>query len=420
LPDYALINGYIIDGRGGQPIENGGIIIRNGVIVDVNSMDKIKVPSGIEVLDLEGKTVMPGLIDAHLHLTGLRTGDMIKEPLLTPYATLVARAVRDLEALIDAGFTSIGDAGSIIALQLKRAVMEGTIRAPRIVAAGYTLSQTFGHGDEHFLPIEYVDARSSRLNAPISSLICDGVDECRKAARYALRAGADFIKIMATGGVMSEKDRPEYTQFTFEEIKAIVEEAEHAHRFVHAHAQGAEGIKNALRAGVKVIAHGIFIDEEGVELAKKMNAVIVPTFSIVEHILKYGREIGIPEWGLRKSMEVHEIHVRNIGEAYRAGARIATGTDFLGGRKAFKYGDNSLEIELLVEKIGMKPMDAIAAATRNAAAAIGLEGKVGTIEKGKLADLIVVDGNPLRNIKVLRDTNRIVLVLRDGKIMKKI
>ncbi|MCS7364902.1 MAG: amidohydrolase family protein [archaeon GB-1867-035] len=414
----ALVNGCVIDGTGRPVLEKGGVVIKDDIIVEVGDMDAIEIPKEVKVIDVEGKTIMPGLIDAHIHLTGLRTGDLIREPLLTPYATLVARAIRDLEALINAGFTTMGDAGSIIALQLKRAEREGTIVSPRIVAAGYTLSQTFGHGDQHFLPIEYVDARTTKMPSPLSSLICDGVDECRKAARYALRAGADFIKIMATGGVMSEKDRPEYTQFTLEEIEAIVEEARHAHRFVHAHAQGTEGIINALKAGVKVIAHGIFIDEEGMELAKKKNAVVVPTLSIVEQILMYGKELGIPEWGLRKSKEVHEIHIANIRKAYEAGVKIATGTDFLGGVKAFRYGDNSLELQLLVEKVGMPPMDAIIAATRNAAEAVGLERKIGTLEKNKVADLIVVNGNPLEDIKVLRKPENIVIVMKEGKLVK--
>lgn len=414
----ALVNGRIIDGTGRPVIEKGGVVIKDGIIIEVGEMDAIEIPKEAKVVDVKEKTIMPGLIDAHIHLTGLRTGDFIREPLLTPYATLVARAIRDLEALINAGFTTMGDAGSIIALQLKRAEREGTIISPRIVAAGYTLSQTFGHGDQHFLPIEYVDARTTKMPAPLSSLICDGVDECRKAARYALRAGADFIKIMATGGVMSEKDRPEYTQFTLEEIEAIVEEARHAHRFVHAHAQGTEGIINALKAGVKVIAHGIFIDEEGMELAKKKNAVVVPTLSIIEQILMYGKELGIPEWGLRKSKEVHEIHIANIKKAYEAGVKIATGTDFLGGVKAFRYGDNSLELQLLVEKVGMSPMDAIIAVTRNAAEAVGLERKIGTLEKNKVADLIVVNGNPLEDIKVLRKPENIVIVMKEGKLVK--
>ncbi len=420
LTYIAITNCRIIDGTGRQPIEKGAIVIKDSLIVDVGSMGEVEIPSEAQVIDAAGKTVMPGLIDAHVHLTGLRTGDFIKEPLLTPYATLVARAIRDLEALLNAGFTTVGDAGSIIALQLKRAVEEGTVCGPRIVAAGYILSQTFGHGDTHFLPVEYVDARTSKLMSPLSALICDGIEECRKAARYALRAGADYIKVMATGGVLSEKDRPEYTQFTIEELKAIVEEAKHAHRFVHAHAQGAEGIKNAINAGVKIIAHGIFIDDEGIELAKERNAIVVPTFSVVEHLIKYGKEIGVPEWGLKKSMEVHEIHLKNIKRAYEKGVKVATGTDFLGGVKAFRHGDNSLEIQLLVEKLGMKPMEAIVAATKNAAEAVGLINKVGTLEKNKVADLIIVNGNPLADIKILRDPNNIVVVIKEGRIVKNI
>ncbi len=415
---FALVGGRIIDGTGKPPIERGVVVIKNGVIVDVGSTGSVEVPSKAKVIDVSGKTIMPGLVDAHTHLTGLRTGDLIREPLLTPFATLVARAIRDLEALINSGFTTIGDAGSIIALQLKKAVEEGTIVGPRIIAAGHVLTQTFGHGDEHFMPVEYVDARTSKLTMPFSALICDGIEECRKAARYALRVGADFIKIMTSGGVLSEKDRPEYTQFTLDEIKAIVEEARHARRFVHAHAQGAEGIKNAINGGVKVIAHAIFIDDEGAELAKEKNTIVVPTFSVVEHLLEFGGEVGVPEWGLKKASEVYEVHVENIRRAYKRGVSIACGTDFLGGAKAFRHGENALELQLLVEKIGMSPMEAIVAATMNGAKAVGLEEKIGTLEKGKIADIIVVDGNPLSDIKVLRDTSKIVLVVKEGRIVK--
>ncbi len=412
----AFVNARVIDGTGKPPIEKGVVVVKGNVIVDVGSDASVEIPEDAKVIDVKGKTIMPGLIDAHLHIIGMRTGDFVKEPIITPFGVFFARAVKDLEALINAGFTTIGDAGSIVALHLKYAVNEGTIVGPRIVAAGLPLSQTFGHGDTHYLPIEWVDYRTTKKFTPLAGLICDGVDECRKAARYALREGADYIKIMATGGVLSEKDRPEYRQFTLDEIKAIVDEARAAGRFVHAHAQGSEGIKNAIIGGVKVIAHGIFIDEEGMEMAKERNVIVVPTFSIVEKLLQVGAKVGVPEWGLRKAEEVHKEHLENIRKAYRAGVKIATGTDFAGG--PFKHGENAMELKLFVEKLGMKPIEAIVAATKNGAEAVGLEDRIGTLEKGKLADLIVIDGNPLADINVLLDTNKVLLVMKEGNIVK--
>jgi len=413
----ALVNARIFDGTGKPPLPNGAVVIKEGRIADVGSRGSVEIPEDAEVLDLRNMTLLPGLIDAHMHLTGFKTGDMVKEPLLTPFGVFFARAVKDLEALINAGFTTVCDAGGLVGLHLKYAVAEGTIEGPRIVAAGPPLSPTFGHGDTHYLPVSWVDIRTTSKPTPFASLICDGSDECRKAARYAMREGADFIKVMATGGVMSEKDRPEYRQFTLEELKAIVEEAKAAYRFVHAHAQGAEGIKNAIKAGVKVIAHAIYIDEEGIALAKEKGAVIVPTLSVVKRLLEVGPKAGIPEWGLRKAEEIHEVHVENTRAAYKAGAKLATGTDFAGG--PFKHGENALELKLFVETLGMSPAEAIISATKNAAEATGLEKDIGTIEKGKIADLIAVEGDPLEDIGVLTDLEKIRLVICNGKVIKK-
>ncbi|MEM3904663.1 MAG: amidohydrolase family protein, partial [Sulfolobales archaeon] len=179
---YVLTNCYVFDGLGN--LFKGSVVVDDGKIVDVGSVGSVEVPKDAEVIDLGGMYLLPGLIDAHLHLVGMRTGDFVKEPLLTPYETFVARVVKDLEELIYSGFTTVGDAGSLIAVKVKQAVNEGTIVGPRIVAAGLTLSPTFGHGDTHYLPIEYVDFRTTRKLTPLASLICDGVDECRKAARY--------------------------------------------------------------------------------------------------------------------------------------------------------------------------------------------------------------------------------------------
>lgn len=413
MDKLAFVGGRVFDG---EEVFKGTVIVENGTITEVKKNSKAEIPQGATVVDLNGRFLMPGLIDAHLHLLGMRTGDFVKEPLVVPYETFVARAIADMRKLIEAGYTTVGDAGGLIAAKLKPAVEEGTVVGPRIVAAGLPLSPTFGHGDVHYLPTEWVDYRTSKKVRPLMSLLCDGPDECRKAVRFALREDSDFIKIMATGGVLSQKDRPEHRQFTFEEVKAIVEEAGAYGRFVHAHAQGAEGIKNAINGGVKVIAHAIFIDEDGVEMAKKAGAIIVPTLSIVHRILEVGDKIGIPEWGLRKSREVYEAHVENIRNSYRKGAKIAAGTDFVGG--FFPMGKNSLEIKLLVEKVGMAPIEALRAATSVSAEAVGIGDKVGKIAPGYWADIIVVDGDPTEDPEVLLDPEKIVLVMKEGRIYK--
>lgn len=397
-------------------IENGKILVEGGKIVQAGSSGSVEVPPDAQVLDGKGRVALPGLIDAHLHITGMRTGDNVKEPLLTPMGVFFARGVKDLEKLVMAGFTTIVDAGGIVALHLREAVNEGTIVGPRIFAAGFSLSPTFGHGDVHYMPVEYVDARTSKFMKPLKGLLCDGEAECRKAARYSLREGADFIKVMATGGVLSQRDRPDYRGFTLEELKAIVEEAKAAKRFVHAHAQGKEGIMNALNAGVKVIAHAIYMDEEAALLAKEKDAVVVPTLSIVNKILEVGSKAGIPEWGLKKSEEVFRDHVENARKAWKLGVKIATGTDYLGG--FFPHGENAVELKIFVEKLGMSPAEALKAATETAAEVAGMKGQTGKIEPGMLADIILVKENPLLDIGSLLKTENIELVMKGGVVLK--
>jgi imidazolonepropionase-like amidohydrolase len=415
-----LLCGRLIDPSRELVVENGCVYVEGGVVKSAGSRGEVEAPGDVVEYGLPSNvTIMPGMIDAHVHVTGLRSGDYVKEALITPFGTLVARGIRDLEKMLDAGFTTIVDAGGLISLHLKQAEREGTIRAPRIIAAGYTVSQTFGHGDTHYLPVEYVDARTTRLLTPFQTLLCDGPDECRKAARYALRAGADFIKIFTTGGVASQLDRPEYPQFTLEEIKAIVEEARRARKFVHAHAEGAEGIINALKAGVTRIAHAIYINDDGINLALEKNAVIIPTLTVVKLLVEHGEKAGVPSWALEKAREVYKVHVENIRKAYRAGVRMATGTDiFFELPELGMYGKNAVELLALVEDIGMKPMEALKAATANAAYVAGLEGVVGGLREGMKADIIAVRGNPLNDIKVLLNPDNVVLVVKEGVVVK--
>ena len=410
----ALYDGLIFDSTGRQPFR-GTVIVRGGEIADVGTRGEVGVPDDADVIDLRGAFLMPGLIDAHTHIMGSRSG-RVEEDLLTPIGVFFARAVRDLEALAEAGFTTAVDAGSIVALHLRDAVAEGTVRGPRVVAAGPVLSQTFGHADVHYLPAEWVDYRTTRKLTPFASLLCDGEAECRKAARYAMREGADFIKVMASGGVLSQRDRPEYRGFTLEELKAIVDEARAANRWVHAHAEGKVGIVNAARAGVKVVAHCDLMDEEAAEEVLKAGATCVPTFAIDYALLREGQRLGVPEWGMKKIAELADIHVENIRRAHRMGVRLATGTDFSGG--VGRHGENAEEVALFVEKVGMTPQDALIAATRNAAYAAGLEGRAGVIAKGALADIIAVDGDPLENVRALTDRSKVKLVIRGGEVLK--
>ncbi len=410
--------GNLIDGTGVKPRKNSVIVVEGARIKAVGKEGEVKVPKKAKKteIDASGKTVMPGLIDSHLHLIGLKTDRILEEELVRPPELGLIKSAYDAVDLLEAGFTTVKDCGGY-GIYLKRAIAEGTTRGPRILSAGYTLSQTAGHGDVHFLPVEWVDARASgRKSFLVMSLLCDGVPECMKAARYALRQGADFIKVMASGGVMSMIDRPEHTQFTLEELKAIVEEARHVDKFVTAHCQGTEAMKNCIKAGVKTIDHAFYPDEEVIRMAKKRGDVVfVPTLSINWRIITGGVDAGYQPWAVAKGKEVWEITKKNIARLYRAGLTIASATDFCGS-PLLKQGDNAMELELLVKHCGFNPMDAIVAATRNGAKACGLEDEIGTIEKGKLADIIIVDGNPVKDIRILQDKKKIKMVMKEGKI----
>lgn len=410
--------GNLIDGTSAKLLKNSVIVVEGARITVVGKEGDVDIPKKVKKTEIDAskKTVMPGLIDSHLHLVGMKTDRMLEEELVRPPQLGLIKSVYDTVDLLEAGFTTVKDCGGF-GIYLKRAIAEGTTRGPRILSAGYVLSQTGGHGDVHFVPVDWVDARTSKRGSMlVMSLLCDGVEECIKAARYALREGADFVKVCTSGGVMSMIDRPEHTQFTLEEIKAIVEEARHAGKFVTAHCQGTEAMKNSIIAGVKTIDHACYPDDEVIEMAKKKKDVVfVSTLSIMLRIITEGEKAGYPPWALSKGKEAWELTLKNIAKLHKAGLTIASATDFVGS-PLLKMGTNAMELELLVKHCGFKPMDAIVAATRNGAKACGLENEIGTIEKGKLADIIIVDGDPLKDVKVLQDKNKIKMVMKDGKI----
>ncbi|WP_168188863.1 metal-dependent hydrolase family protein [Thermoflavimicrobium daqui] len=401
-----LKGGNLIDGNG-FILKSAGIIIDGERISQVGPLSELTIPKDVEVIDTSEYTLMPGLIDAHMHLFGV-TSLNLAVAFLEPNEVLLGRALTDLPKLINAGFTSVRDVGSPVTIYIKQLIQEGLYQGPRIKTAYKMLTQTAGHGDLHMLPLEFNKNR-----------VCDGVDDCRKAAREQFRSGADFIKICSTGGVLSEKDDPRFSQFTIDEIKAIVYEAEAVGSFVASHAQGTQGIKNALIAGVKTIEHGIFIDDEGIELMLKRDAILVPTLSIVHRLITEGKNHGVPEFGLRKSKKVYEIHQINMRKAYEAGVQMAIGSDFV-GCSPVPHGENALELDLFVNDLGFSPMEAIVASTKTAAKAMDMEDEIGTIEVGKYADILVVSGNPAENIKVLLDTNNIKKVFVGGKLLKDI
>jgi imidazolonepropionase-like amidohydrolase len=408
--------GTLVDGTGSAPVDDAVVVVSGSKITAVGSSSEIHIPNRARIIDAVGKTVMPGLIDAHLHVGGWRTDNPLIENLVVPDGVKLLRAGMDAALLLDAGYTTVKDCSGIGAVYIKRAIAEGTLRGPRILAAGYDLTQTFGHGDVfHFLPIETTEARNAHGKWGIFPLICDGVEECMKAARYTLREGADFVKIHTSGGIMSERDRPEHTQFTLEEIAAIVKVAQNAGTFVTAHCQSTEGMRISIEGGVKTIDHAFYPDDEVIEAGKKRNVVFVSTLSIMKRMNDGGVQAGYPEWSVRKSREAWSAVVKNIAKIYRSGATLAAGTDFVGS-KLLRLGENALELELLVEHCGLSPMDAIVSATQNGAKACCMEDRIGTLEKGKLADIAIIDGDPLKDIKILQQRERIQMVMKEGSV----
>jgi len=385
--------GTLVDGSTDGPVENAGIVVDDGTIQDVGPMDEIAAHPDADHIDYTENVVVPGLLDVHAHLHGCHSMDVQNKWLEDP-ARGAARATMDLRKLLRNGFTSVRDCGSKPALGLKEAVNKGTIPGPRIYACGAAISQTGGHGDMHSLPYEWISQSQG------FSTLADGVPECRKEARKQIREGADFLKIMTTGGVSSQVDAPELSQYSDEEIAAMTEEA---HRFdlpIASHAQGAAGIKSALKNGVDTIEHGIYLDDEAIEMFLETGATLVSTLAIVDRIVTEGPVHDIPEHAIEDARVVRESHIESLQKAYQAGVPIALGTDFSGPDLA-PHGENVMEAELLVEKVGFDEIDAIRAGTSIAARAVP-EDRIGSISPGNYADLVVLEEDPLEDISALR------------------
>lgn len=391
-----LSGATVIDGTGADPAV-ADVLIEEGKILEVGTdLD------GEASVDLSGKWLLPGLIDCHVH--AMFSTINIMETLQTPFSLNFFLAAQNLEKTLRAGFTYVRDAGGTD-LGTKRAVELGLIKGPRMKISISILTQTGGHGDRHFpcgLTVPFLQAHPGRPEN-----LADGKEAVIKKVREVVRAGADVIKICTTGGVLSPEDDPEASQFLPEEIEAIVAEAHASGKEVMSHAQGAAGVKNAVRAGVRSIEHGVFLDDEAIEMMIDSGTFLVPTL-IAPHAVLEGAG-GIPEASLRKSRELLETHADSIKRAHSAGVKIAMGTD----AGVFAHGRNSEELIHMTE-VGMSPMAAIEAATRVAADNLGVSDHVGTIEPGKDADLVALSADPVADIKVFGDPANVTDVWKLG------
>ena len=406
-------NGTLIDGYGGKPISDGGVLIRDNQIRAAGRLADLPLPDEeILSLDAGGGVILPGLIDSHVHI--MLEGINIPKMMATPFSLRFYESIDRLKATINAGITSVRDAGGAD-LGVKTAVEKGLVTGPRLQISVTILSITGGHVDG-WMPSNLIfDVMPGYPGMPTN--ICDGVDQVRQKVREVLRAGADVVKICATGGILSPTDDPQFSQFSEEELAVFVQEAAYRNGVkVMAHAQGAEGIKNAVRAGVHSIEHGIFLDQEGIELMLERGTFLVPTLLAGVAVMEDAASTGsMPEYGQRKAREVMDVYADNIGRAYKAGVKIAMGTD----AGVFRHGINLRELGLMVD-VGMSPMEAIVASTKTAAECLGWQDRVGVLEPGKLADLIIVAGDPLSDIRCLENQDNVQLVMKDGRIVKDI
>ncbi|MBG9783063.1 metal-dependent hydrolase family protein [Shouchella lehensis] len=405
----AITNVTMIDGTGNDAIEQAVVLVEKNHIKAVGTSQTIAIPSDATIIDGGGQYLLPGLIDTHVHMA-LEIKN-VQESLLTPFSYRFFEAAKRLETTIQTGITSVRDAGFADA-GIKKAVEDGLVNGPRMQVSINPLTITGGHGDSW--NISGIDT-TQPVYPGMPDGKCDGREEVRKTVREMLRAGADVVKVHATGGVSSPTDHPEFTQFSQEELEVMVEEATFRKGVkVMAHGQGAEGIKNAVRAGIHSIEHGIFIDDEALELMLEHGTYLVPTLLAPLAVLEAAETSNtMAPYAIEKSKEVIDIHKKSIEKAYKAGVKIAMGTD----AGVFPHGINLRELGLMCE-IGMSPMEAIVASTKTAAECMGWGEKVGTIEAGKWADLIIVNGNPLADIHILENHEHITFVMKDGNTYK--
>ena len=394
-----LHGGLVFDGTGSPP-QPADVVVADGRIVEVGpGLD------GDVGVDVTGSTVLPGFFDCHVHVTA--SGVDLMDRLTKPFSYQFYEAARNLEVTLATGVTTVRDAGGAD-LGIKQAVADGLVSGPRLLPAIGIIGQTGGHTDGWF-PSGY-DVPLGLPHPGRPPALADGVDELRKVVRTLLRAGADVIKICTTGGVLSPRDDPRHTQFSPEEIAVVVAEAAAAGRWVMAHAQGTDGIKNAVRAGVRSIEHGFYLDEEAIELMLAHQTWLVPTLVAPRAVITAAEEgAQLPEAVVTKAREVAEAHRASVRAAVAAEVPVAMGTDSGVG----PHGRNLEELPLL-EECGMSPEQVLVSATSEAARLCGLQDVTGRLAPGLAADLVVLEGDACDFAKM---RERVRQVWRDGRLM---
>lgn len=389
----------------GTVIDQPAVVVRGDRIVEAGPASRVMVPRGAKVIELAGHTLLPGFIDTHTHLTSIDSdgGDLAAIQETAAHAGIWAAV--NARKTLDAGFTAVREAGApgFADVAAKSAIARGIIPGPRIFAAGAALGILGGHAD--------VNGYSPEVQLPGTGTIVNGVDEVRQTVRHHVKYGADQIKIVATGGILSQGDAPTASQFSDAELREAVSEAARLGRKVMAHAHGGAGLTAAVEAGVASIEHGSLVTAEQGALMKQKGTYLVPTLIILEEIVKDGAKKGYPPYAVEKAKAIAAERRTRLRAAFQAGVPFAFGTD----ATSDIHGRNGEEFHYMVEILGATPMQAILSATRDAAALIGISRDAGSVTTGKWADIVAVEGNPLDDVRRLE---KVTFVMKGGAVYK--
>ncbi len=400
MGESLIVGGTVFDGTG-PTTRQATIHLRDGMIAAVGDREQIAAGPDVEVVDADGLFVMPGMIDCHVHLTATSAASFELQRLKDLVPLQAIRGVANARKMLDAGFTTVRDLGAsgFANVAIRQAIEQGLAVGPRVLAAGSSMTVPGGHGDSYYRP-EVSVYRENVVNGP---------DAARLAVRETVKMRADVIKLLVTGGVMTDGSDVGALQWTPDELRAAIEQAHQLGRRVAGHCHGAIGVIEGVKAGLDTVEHGTMLDEEAIDLLGEHGVYLVPTMVAGANIVAHGTAGGIPPHVVAKAEQVAAWSRRGVRLAHEAGVRIAFGTDC--GTPFNQPGDNAAELALLVD-VGLSPAEALLAATRVAAEAIGLADQLGTLEPGKAADILIVDGNPLDDVTVLRAPDRMVWVLK--------
>jgi imidazolonepropionase-like amidohydrolase len=393
--------GKLLDVKTGKVFANQAVVIEGDKISSITPTSGVKVSTADTVIDLPNATVLPGLIDAHTHLTFSPHFGYETLAISVPREALIG--AHNARVTLEAGFTTVRNVGArdYTDVALRDSINAGDVSGPRMLVSGPPLSITGGHCDNDLLPYEY---------HATSAGVADGVEQVQHKVREVIKYGADLIKVCATGGVLSKGDDPNASQYSLEEMKAIVADAHRLGRKVAAHAHGAQGVIWASEAGVDSVEHGHLMNDEAIATLKKNGTYLVPTLYLTDWVRENAAQANLPDYTLKKMRMVSEVGKGNIKKAFEAGVKIGLGTD----AAVYPHGLNAHELAAYVS-IGMSPLQAIQTATINDADLLGWSDKVGTLEPGKWADIIAVDGDPLEDVTTLQ---RVKFVMKGGEVVK--